>query len=571
MRPPALLRSWPALAFAWVAASGLLAFWILRTSPAELRDQLRHLQFWPLELTFLALIATTSLTLPHLFRNLGVQARHYVAGAVIAVATFVLVLAVAPRTNRIFYDEQIYQGIGQNLAELRLAQMCNDGTVEYGTLQCWRGEYNKEPYGFAYLIAFAYRLAGTSEAAAALVNPLLTALTVWVVFLLTTSLTGKAGAGLCAAVIGMCMPQQLKWAHTTAAEPAAAFGSVLAILAAFTFARTRSSPALAWMVVSVAFAAQLRAEGLLVAGVAAVVVLLFAPAEFRTRRFWWSALAGFMLLFVHAAHLFAVRQESWGTGGPRFSTEFLLPNLTVNGGFFLGDPRFPILYTVLAIAGVALSPWRRAVAGLLLYFVSFWGIFLFFYAGSYNYGADDRFAVLALPPVMVLAGLGLWKMVERFSTWKRVGESTALTAALAFIVIHFTIFLPSVRATGEEAWGARADVSFARAVAAGLPANSYVFTHNPNMFHVWGRNAGQSSLAALESNYVNDVLIPRYAGGLFFHWNFWCNVADAVQQSFCAGILEKYPHTLVHEYRERNYRYALYRLDVVAPARPGVR
>ena len=43
---------------------------------------------------------------------------------------------VAPRTNRIFYDEQIYQAIGQNLSDLHLAQMCNDGTLEYGTLQC---------------------------------------------------------------------------------------------------------------------------------------------------------------------------------------------------------------------------------------------------------------------------------------------------------------------------------------------------------------------------------------------------------------------------------------------------
>ena len=40
----------------------------------------------------------------------------------------VLAGLVAPRTNRIYYDEQIYQGIGQNLSDLRLAQMCNDGT-----------------------------------------------------------------------------------------------------------------------------------------------------------------------------------------------------------------------------------------------------------------------------------------------------------------------------------------------------------------------------------------------------------------------------------------------------------
>jgi hypothetical protein len=41
-----------------------------------------------------------------------------------------LTLFVAPRTNRIFYDEQIYQSIGQNLADLTLAQVCNEGGVQ---------------------------------------------------------------------------------------------------------------------------------------------------------------------------------------------------------------------------------------------------------------------------------------------------------------------------------------------------------------------------------------------------------------------------------------------------------
>ena len=50
-----------------------------------------------------------------------------------------LTVFVAPRTNRIYYDEQIYQSIGQNLSDLKLAQMCNDGTVEYGRLQCSDG------------------------------------------------------------------------------------------------------------------------------------------------------------------------------------------------------------------------------------------------------------------------------------------------------------------------------------------------------------------------------------------------------------------------------------------------
>ena len=75
-----------------------------------------------------------------------------------------LTLFVAPRTNRIYYDEQIYQSIGQNLADLRLAQMCNDGTVEYGRLQCFSGEYNKQPYAYPHLLSLVYRVFGVRPA-----------------------------------------------------------------------------------------------------------------------------------------------------------------------------------------------------------------------------------------------------------------------------------------------------------------------------------------------------------------------------------------------------------------------
>ena len=120
-------------------------------------------------------------------------------------------------------------------------------------------------------------------------------------------------------------------------------------------------------------------------------------------------------------------------------------------------------------------------------------------------------------------------------------------------------YLPLVRATTEEAWAARADVRFARVVAPGLPANSFVLTHNPGMFHVWGVNAGQMSHDR-PTRYTLDHLSGRFAGGIYLHWNFWCNVQDRVQQEFCRLALSRGPATVVSEYRERDYRYALYRL-----------
>ena len=130
-----------------------------------------------------------------------------------------------------------------------------------------------------------------------------------------------------------------------------------------------------------------------------------------------------------------------------------------------------------------------------------------------------------------------------------------MTFALLFQFLWYT---PLVRATTEEAWAARTDVRFAEAMAPALRGNSYVLTHNPNMFHVWGVNAGQISLIVNNPSYV-DYLATRYAGGVYLHWNFWCNVQVPVQQAFCRQALAAKPSVLVGEIRDRDQRFALYR------------
>ena len=180
-----------------------------------------------------------------------------------------------------------------------------------------------------------------------------------------------------------------------------------------------------------------------------------------------------------------------------------------------------------------------------------------FYAGSYNYGADVRYSLMTYPPIAVLGGLGaaqLARLTARLDA--RVPVRALIVTALAF---QFLWYAPVVRATTEEAWAARADVRFAEAFAAELPRNSYVLTHNPGMFHLWGINAGQMSRVIANPAY-RALLGRRYTGGVFVHWNFWCNVQDPVQQEICRKALATGPSEMVKEYRERDQHYALYRI-----------
>jgi hypothetical protein len=470
-----------------------------------------------------------------------------------------LTLFVAPRTSRIYYDEQIYQSIGQNMADVKLAQMCNDGIVEYGKLQCWSGEYNKQPYAYPHVLSLAYRLFGVRPATAFVLNAAVMGLTACCLYLLVFILFRDRNAAFFAGLLVALVPEQIMWSATAAVEPSASLASVAALLGAAHASRSRSTVALAGAAVAAAYAVQFRPESLLILPVVGLLLWQRLRDDLTCPGLWWVGLLFLALVAIHVGHLFAVRDMTWGTSEARLSLRYVVDNLRVNGRFYLGDTRFPLIVTLLAIIGLPGRQFRIERMSVVFYFLLFFGIYLLFYAGSYNYGADVRYSLMTYPPLAILGGLGAARVVGWLT---RLGSGlharAVLTAALAF---QFLWYSPLVRATTEEAWAARADVRFAKSFASGLSDNSYVLTHNPGMLHVWGINAGQMSLVVANPSYL-DFLAARYAGGVYLHWNFWCNVQDRVQQEFCRKALEIKPVEIVREFRERDQRYAIYRFKL---------
>lgn len=552
-----------------VAVVGGVGAWIAVTPSFWLRLHLKTAQFWSLEACLALGLALGVLVGRDLVR--GLDRRDAVRAAALACLAVGLTLLVAPRTNRIFYDEQIYQAIGQNLADMRLAQTCNDGNVEYGRLQCWNGEYNKQPYAWPHLLSVAYRVAGVGPDTAFAINAAVMGATACGVYVLVILLFRDRVAASFAGLLIALMPQQLMWSATAAAEPSAALACVAALVAAAHYRRSGSTAALALLAVTAAYAMQFRPESLLILPALALLTWERVSGEIARPPTWWAGLLLVALAAVHVAHLAAVSHESWGATDARLSLRYVAANLAVNGRFYLADERFPVIFTLLALIGLAGRDQRTERASIVLHFVLFFGIYLLFYAGSYNYGADVRYSLMTYPPVAVLGGLGAarltrWIGGERPRRWARAG----VAAALAF---QFLWYAPLVRATTEEAWAARADVGFARTLVEDLRGNSYVLTHNPGMFHVWGVNAGQMSLLVSNSQYL-EYLVGRYEHGVYVHWNFWCNVQDPVQQALCQKVLATTALEPVREYRERDQRFVLYRvraseLGKSAPPGPG--
>jgi hypothetical protein len=354
----------------------------------------------------------------------------------------------------------------------------------------------------------------------------------------------------------MLMPQQLLWSATAAVEPSASLASVAALLCAASFCASKRTVSLAGTGVATVYAMQFRPESFLIVPVVGLILWRCVTRdELGRARLWAVGLLSFALVAVHLGHMVAVRNEGWGTNDARLSFGYVLSNLKVNGAFYLADERFPVLFTLLAAAGLAGRRWlaERLVFGL--YFLLFFGIYLLFYAGSYNYGADVRYSVMTFPPLAVLGGLGVSAVVAWLE--RRTPGLRATGLAAAAIVFQFLWYTPVVRATTEEAWAARADVRFAESLVPELRGNSYVLTHNPGMFHGWGVNAGQMSLIVTNPMHLH-FLATRY-DRVYLHWNFWCNVQDPVQQGFCKSALGGKNVELVREYRERDQRFALYR------------
>ena len=562
-------REWIPVSVATLGTVALLSLWLFNTPTRILREQLKTLQPWSLDATVLLGILVAVWLAASVARE--TYKSELPRLALLVSLGVALTLFAAPRTNRIFYDEQIYQGIAQNLADARLAQMCNDGSVEYGRLRCANGEYNKQPYAYPHLLSLAYRVFGARTWTAFAVNAAAMALTVCAVYLLVCVLFGDRDAALFAGLLIALTPEQLLWSATAAVEPSASLALVVAVLCAAYYRSDGGWVALGALLLSTAYAIQFRPESLLILPVIGFLIWPRFRPELQHPRGWWAACAFIWLISIHLAHLVAVRNVEWGAVGPRFSVRYIEANLRVNGWFYLYDERFPATFTILAIVGLLSVRRRREAWAVAIYFVLFFAIDLVFYAGSYNYGADVRYSLMTYPPLAVLGGLGaarlgriLGDLATHAGNQLRSPSTVGLPARALIVTIllfQFLWYSPVVRATTEEAWAARADVRFAQSFAREIPRNAYVLTQNPSMFHLWGINAGQMSLVTSNPEYVR-FLANRYRGGLYLHWNFWCNVQDPVQQEICRKAMTIGTADLVTEYRERDQSFAFYRMRV---------
>ncbi len=510
-----------------------------------------------LEINFFLLIIAFIFSFKHIKKIFSeIENKYLILLLFISILGVSATALVAPRTHRIFYDEDIYNSIAQNIAHHKKTVMCDEGYYENNELRIIVEKYNKQPPGYPYLISVIFRTFGTNELFTFILNNIIFGLIVILIFLISYLLFKDIFVSFIACLSYILIPVNIQWFNTCAVEPSTAFFTSLAILASLVYLRDKKPINLLFFITCLAFSLSFRTESFLVIALVGLIYLIKEPRVFKRKELYAF---GILFLFLSTAillHLYSVRGQSWGAQGAKISLDYFLYNLKTNSLFYLNNKEFPVVFSIFGLLGLFFYKNHiKEKIILLSWFLVFWGIFLFFYAGSYEFGQDVRFSILSYLPISIFVGLGV------SYTGNLLGDKikSIRTFLILFILFSFTWFLPFARAEGEEAWAARNDHKYAVEFAQMLPQNSIIFTHTPNIFLLNKRSAIQSASETYNPGTVERHLY-RFKGGVYLHYGYWSNVNDPVEREFTENILNKYNYKTIKEYYYRNYKYGLYKI-----------
>ncbi len=543
--------------------------WLIMSMPHnEIIRGLEKTVPWVLRMNVLLLIAAVSVCRRELWNFVKIFFnRRGVLIAGLCITAFCMTAFTVPRTHRIFYDEDIYANVGQNIALDGRAGQCNYGTFEYGEYYPHWITYNKQPSGWPFLISLVFQMLGTNELYGFLLNNFIFSSAVLTVFLIAWHLSKAFFTSFISALIFGLIPHNLIWHNTIAAEPSSALFAGLTVLALVIYAKTRRQRHLVVLSFLIPLTCQMRPESILIAAWTVPALLWLAPGTFVEKKSWITGIPALAFLLPHLIHLYIMRGMSWGADGDKISLNFLAQNIFTNGVYYFNNKFFPVIFILFAIIGLLFTRrWLKEKLLVLLWFLIFWGIFLFFYAGSYTYGADVRFALLGFMPLAVLAGLGCGYARDRLVFSGLLAGEKGRTKLFSFLLIgiilaSFLQFFPLVRRIGQEAWGARYDHQYAEEFSKKIPERSIVLTHNPAMFLLWNRNAIQT-YAGINNPEIIGHLMKKYRGHVYFHYNYWCNAESAPSRKLCRAIKDQYFLEEIACEREQNYEYVLYKMEM---------
>ncbi|MBF0555114.1 MAG: hypothetical protein HQK96_11265 [Nitrospirae bacterium] len=198
---------WFVIAFICAAAIAALSVYVTKVDTSAIKLHLiKLIPLW-LEINFALIVIAAAVNFKTFFSVFaGMEKSHKYYLAAIILFAFTSAYFIAPKVHRIFYDENIYLNIGQNMGYLGRASMCNDGDNTYGVYKCVDDYFNKQPYAYPFIMGLVFRIAGNSEDLGHLLNNLLFCVSAATVFLIGHNLFRDIRTSLFSALIYVFIP-----------------------------------------------------------------------------------------------------------------------------------------------------------------------------------------------------------------------------------------------------------------------------------------------------------------------------------------------------------------------------
>jgi len=425
---------------------------------------------------------------------------------------------VAPHVHRLLYDEDIYLNIGQNIAREGKAVNCMYGSQE----KCFQEEYNKQPNGYPFLMSIVF-LFGTSESAAYYATAIISSLTIILVFLISYLLFENEKISVFSTLIFTLTPIAILWAPTTSSDAVFIFFAGLTVFAFLSYFKNSKNNILLFSFASLAYAIQIRTEGILLV-LLVIIMFPFLKKDFfneiRKKEFLIILIIFSLLILPHLMHLDSVKEESWGAKGDKLGLEYVNKNLKDNVMLFFENTRFPVVFTILSLIGLALRKvWKEKIF-LGLWFLSFFVLYLLFYAGSFNMGVDVRFSLQLYLPLAILGGCGAFLIVDNLN--KIVKKKWISSGVVALIIIvSFFPFIGFVSSVGFEGADARLADDFIIEKMKNMDHDCWIFTLVPSVVLNNGKNAVEAYYAKNNPKIVNEIF--NKTDCVFFYEEYWCS------------------------------------------------
>ena len=344
----------------------------------------------------------------------------------IVILGFCLRQFVVPHTHRIFFDEDLYSGIANSIATEGRNILCNYGTPT----KCTEGILNKDPSGWPFFLSIFYRIFGSSESLAFSISTSIGTLSILLVFLVSYLLFKNKDKrdeeiALFAALLFALTPAHIIWSGSIATEVPFAFFSLMTILAYLLYFKGGKFYSHLLAASLLAFTVQIRPEGVIFIFPIIFAFLLFERGllkKLTDYRFWIPWVLFFLLITPHLIHMYIKgQQETWGApNGKRLGLEYIPHNLSVNTMFWFTGDLHPVFFTILSLIGLfyLLPKGRKIFLFNLVWFLTFFTLFVLFYAGGVdNGGIGFRFINIYFMPVVIIGGYGafvLGRLLTKF-------------------------------------------------------------------------------------------------------------------------------------------------------------